>query len=252
MKEIISITELLNRIKKQKKKILDIDHKYLDENSKEFSSSKLLLTLYKPIDNTTINGVDINISKENIEKEFNEIINSIRILRNLLIIKEQVNSTFTMVVPNIFNSGKDINLSIAQILILKSPLIKNYYYKFINRCKNDIDIANLALEKHNENVLSNDNINRYVIAKFNSLHINIDPEYISDIEKIPNYEEFAKEYKSVNEVKIYDPLCITDKLEKISENAASFYDNIDTKLLEFNSTTKIVIDQEIGYWEKYE
>lgn len=249
MKETISITELLNRIKKQKKKVLEIDNTYLNSDQESLKSIKLLLTIYNPNKMENINGISIDKVEKDIKEEFNEIIDNIRTLRNLLIIKEQVNSTFKLVVPNIFNSDKDITLSIAQILILKSPMIKTYYYRFAERCKNDIEIVNNALNKYNDIVFNPDNINKYVIAKFNSLNINIDPNNIQMLEMLPDYEKYANEYKKANTMYIYDPLNITEKSKKWYENITSFYDIIDLKLLEFNSITKIIIDQETGYWE---
>ena len=99
MEEYISITELLNRIKKQRKIVLELDHKYLDPD--EFKKSKSLFSLYNPSRDVTVNGIDIDKSKSDIIKQFESITSNIDILRHLLIIKEQVNSTFKLVVPDI-------------------------------------------------------------------------------------------------------------------------------------------------------
>ena len=118
MKEIISITELLNRIKSQKRKVDDISKRYL--NSEE---SRALISLYNKNRNETINGANIIDTENNIKNQFSDIMYNIMLLRNLLIIKEQVNSYFRITVPDIFNSDKEIELSIAQILILKSLVL---------------------------------------------------------------------------------------------------------------------------------
>ena len=248
MKEIISITELLNRIKSQKRKVDDISKRYLDSEE-----SRALISLYNKNRNETINGANIIDTENNIKNQFSDIIYNIMLLRNLLIIKEQVNSYFRITVPDIFNSDKEIELSIAQILILKSPIIKNYYIKIGERLRSDLNDAYKALEAYSRTVLDEQKIATYVLAKLNSIQPGyVDPNNIELVKKMTGYNEYAKEYIDANKVELLDPLELTKLAEEKYNNINNFYDNIDTRLLEFNSTTKIIIDLESGYgeWEK--
>ena len=83
MKEIISITELLNRIKSQKRKVDDISKRYLDSEE-----SRALISLYNKNRNETINGANI-IDTENIDCDFeykNNYIQKIILKINFLIL----------------------------------------------------------------------------------------------------------------------------------------------------------------------
>lgn len=247
MEENITITELLNRIKRQRKIVLETDHKYLDKE--ESKKAKSLISLYNPSRNTTINGSSINETSEDIRIQYNNIVFNINKLRNLLIIKEQVNSSFKLVVPDIilgdFNSKP---LTISQILILKSPMIKEYYIKFAERIKDDIDFVNSTLKKYNESTLSDDKINTYVLTKLNTLKINVDFDKLNSLLSIPQYKDFAKEYEDANKLEILDPLNLLKESNKLIDNIYDFYNTIDLKLLEFNSSTKIWIDESTGSW----
>ena len=247
MEEYISITELLNRIKKQRKIVLELDHKYLDPD--EFKKSKSLFSLYNPSRDITVNGIDIDKSKSDIIKQFESITSNIDILRHLLIIKEQVNSTFKLVVPDILlGDAKNTALSLAQILVLKSPLVKEHYLKFAERLKSDINNLQETLDVYNSNTLSDEKINAYVLAKLNSLKINLDYKSITNLCSLPEYDSFAKEYIDANKLEIIDPLNLQTKSAEYINNIYNFYDIIDLKLLEFNSSTKIWINIDNGTW----
>ena len=103
MRENITITGLLNKIKIQKRKVLEIDHKFLDPI--ESKNSKSLVSLYNKSRKTTLGGLDIEKAEFDIKDQFSDIMLNILLLRNLLIIKEQVNSTFKLVVPDIVDIG---------------------------------------------------------------------------------------------------------------------------------------------------
>lgn len=247
MEEYISITELLNRIKKQRKIVLELDHKYLDPD--ESKKSKSLFSLYNPSRDVTVNGIDIDKSKSDIIKQFESITSNIDILRHLLIIKEQVNSTFKLVVPDILlGDAKSTALSLAQILVLKSPLVKEYYLKFAERLKSDINNLQETLDVYNSNTLSDEKINSYVLAKLNSLKINLDYKFITNLYSLPEYNSFAKEYIDANKLEIIDPLNLQTESTEYINNIYNFYDIIDLKLLEFNSSTKIWINIDNGTW----
>ncbi len=248
MKEIITITELLNRIKSQKRKVNDISNKYLDS-----ADSRALISIYNKNRNETINGASIIDTEGIIKNQYVDIMSNILLLRNLLIIKEQVNSSFKLIVPDIFNTGKEVELTIAQILILKSPIIRDYYIKIGERLRKDLNDAYKALEAYSKNVLDEQKIATYVLAKLNSIQPGyVDPNNIELVKKMTDYNEYAKEYIDANKVELLDPLKLTKLAEEKYNNINNFYDNIDTKLLEFNSTTKIIIDLESGFgvWEK--
>lgn len=245
MREDITITGLLNKIKIQKRKVLEIDHKFLDPI--ESKNSKSLVSLYNKSRKTTLGGLDIEKAEFDIKDQFSDIMLNILLLRNLLIIKEQVNSTFKLVVPDILNQDKDVSLSIAQILILKSPMIKEYYFRLADRFKNDLTMAKLMYEKYNNDVFDEQKINSYVLAKVNSLQSDYKSDYtdltnLKMVKQLTSYNEYAKEYIDANSIDFLDPLELENNSNKWYDSIHNFYDSIDTKLVEFNSTTQIWID----------
>ncbi len=245
MREDITITGLLNKIKIQKRKVLDIDHKFLDPI--ESKNSKSLISLYNKSRKTTLGGLNIEKAEFDIKDQFSDIMLNILLLRNLLIIKEQVNSTFKLVVPDILDQNKDVSLSIAQILILKSPMIKEYYFKLADRFENDLTMAKLMYKKYNDDVFDEQKINSYVLAKVNSLQSDYKSDYtdltnLKMVKQLTSYNEYAKEYIDANNIEFLDPLELEKNSDKWYDSIHNFYDNIDTKLLEFNSTTQIWID----------
>ena len=248
MEEYISITELLNRIRKQRKIVLEIENKYLDPE--QYKMVKSLFSLHNPSRNTTINGADINKVEDDIVKQFQSIVMNIETLRRLLIIKEQVNSTFTLTIPDVLLGDiEEKTLSIAQILVLKSPLVKDYYLKFAERLKSDVNTLHDGIEYYNSTTLSDEKINTYVLAKLGSLKINIDPKTISSM-YLAEYDTISKEYIEANKIEVIDPLDLENKAAKYVENIYNFYDTIDLKLLEFNSSTKLWINAHYGTWRE--
>ena len=127
-------------------------------------------------------------------------------------------------------------------------MIKEYYMKFAERIKDDIDFVNSTLKKYNESTLSDDKINTYVLTKLNTLKINVDFDKLNSLLSIPQYKDFAKEYEDANKLEILDPLNLLKESNKLIDNIYDFYNTIDLKLLEFNSSTKIWIDESTGSW----
>lgn len=228
-KILMSVTELLNTIYELKRKIdSTIENDFGEE-------SRLLLTLYNPTRNKTITGLEIDTATVDLTNRYNSIINLIEIYRRLVMLKESINTQYTLEVPDIL-TGEPTTLSIAMILMLKSKLIKEYYFKLIDKINKDKAEIITALEDHEKNVMSQDRVDKYVNAKFTSLKMNS----MNDL-KSANYETFSKEYIDANTLKILDPNNIKD-WDKIEKNIRKFYSTIDYKLLEFNSTTKIWIE----------
>lgn len=225
---LFSMTQLLNTIYDMKKLLESTSENEFSEDS------RLLLTLYNPIRNATITGMDIDTARIDLTSRYNNIINLIETYRMLVSIKEVINNKYTLKVPEIL-SGEEVELPISIILVLKSKPIKDFYFKLIEKINKDKSEIVNALEDHQENVMSQDRIDKYVNAKFTSLKMNS----MNDL-KSANYETFAKEYIDANTLEILDPNNIKD-WKKVENNIRKFYSTIDYKLLEFNSTTKIWI-----------
>ncbi len=226
---LMSMTEILNNLYTLKNQIDSTIKDGLGEDS------KLLLTLYNPIRNTTITGLNVEDAKVDLTTRFEGFTNLIRLYEGLLLVKEYYNSTYTLEVPDII-TGEPRELTISTILTLKSKTVKDYYFKLIEKINRDKSQIVDALEEHQTNTLSQARIDQYVNAKFNSLKMNS----MQDM-KNANYETFSKEYIDANRLAILDPNNIKD-WGKIETNIKKFYSTIDYKLLEFNSTTKIWLD----------
>ena len=247
MKTILSISELLAKLKIYKKEIESKYNEYLNPESEEAKHSKLLMTLYYDDRNVTIRGIPTEDYRKDIQSMYDSINSAVSNYTKLMMVKNAVNSTCKLTIPSL-DTGKEVEMTIDQILTLKSPSIKNYYFGIINKLKSDKELVYSALHNHEETAMSTENINRYVNAKLNSLNMSNDYDSMS-----ANYAKFAQEYKDANKISIFDPLNLLDKMENYESRIIDFYNTIDYKLLEFNSITKVWIDFDLeeDFWGFY-
>lgn len=228
--------ELLALIKKTRKEVDEIYKEYIDPAE----NSRSLVSLYNLNSEKTINGspkttveIDIKTINEKIEKAIDQ-------LQKLLVIKEQVNAGAMIDIVDM--EGKTTStMSVAQLLMMKSDPIRKYKIGYLKKQRDDYAHALTSLSLYQESVMSHDKIDRYVIAKMNSL--NMTPQNSSD----ETYSKFAKEYRDANQMQILDPLDIRVLIDKKMKQAQDFYDKLDLILLDFNVKIKIWIDLEADY-----
>ena len=228
------MTAILNNLNELKRELNDITEAEFGEDS------KLLLTLYNPIREKTITGIDTEAANVDLVNRYNNIEDRIALYMKLVSIKEYVNNKYTLTIPDIL-TGENKEFTISKLLSYKSKLVKDYYFNLIKKVNNDKKEIMDALKDHEENAMSQDRIDKYVNAKFSSLKMNS----MEDL-KSANYETFAKEYIDANTLKILDPNNIS-KWKTKEQNIRKFYSTLDYKLLEFNSNTNIVFNPD-GTW----
>lgn len=236
MRVTMTMLELLALIKKTRKEADEIYKEYIDPAE----NSRSLVSLYNINSGKTVNGN----SKVTVEQDI-QLINAkveevIEKLQKLLVIKEQVNASTVVDIVNMDGKVKS-TMSIAQVLMMKSDPVRNFKIGYLKKQRDDYAHALSSLSLYQETVMSHDKIDRYVIAKMNSL--NIDARSSSD----ETYSKFAKEYRDANQMQILDPLSIRITIDDKLKKAQDFYDKLDLILLDFNVKTKIWIDLEADY-----
>lgn len=241
MKEEMTLSELLFRIKLEKDRLESYNNIL---NPKEDTDG---LTTISPNNKNTIffgisrnnsnellTGENINDFKNKTRLLYEHIANNLATFIKLMKIKEEVNSSIDIYIESPF-TGEKKWYSIPELLILKSSYFKKYYIDFLKKLELDY---NTVFE--NERQLSlkandKDSIDRYVLARLNSLNIPFEKGYYE------NYEKFSKEYISANKYNLIDSIGI-DSILKQKEYLMNFYNKIDDKLFEANKTIKFWID----------
>jgi len=230
MMELITVTELLSRIKRERENLKCLYTEYI--NPETSFSSKCMINLYNPNTNLTVSGMNIDDTIAYITNIDNSIKKSFTHLQRLLMIKEQVNATSKITINSPFEEDKKITLTIAQVLTLKSDTMRNILLEYSNKLKSDLDYAKSALSKHQKFVLHQDKVNAYVNAKLQSLAPGAEAKYL----------DIAQEYFEANKLEMLDPLDIINTIDSRRRRVIEFYDIIDIRLSEFNAHTKIWID----------
>ena len=220
--------EILREIDSTKAELEGLYKKYIDSQN-----SRCLVSLYNDSSNLTINGAKAeDVTSEIIQIDY-DINHAIEWLKNLMVIKEQVNSMYTTTL--VTATGVTSNFTVAQLLAISSPKIKKYHLDYINKLESDYQTALNAQASYSKSVMTDDKVSMYVNAKMNSLHITDDPDKAT-------YGSFAREYKDANRMDILDPLDIRHCISDMKKNAIEYYDKIKCMITAFNVGTKIRID----------
>ena len=241
--EVITLVELLSKIKRARRELEDLYTFYINPGE----SSRSMVSLYYTSSGLSVNGAPIaEVEKEivDIDTKINVALNT---LMKLLAIKEKINATSNLIVPSPFGEDGEITLTVAEILMLKSDVIKKYRTDYIYKLDRDYHKAMNAKVAHQTSAMTEDKIRNYVIAKINSLNIPAD-------DAKNHFKDYSAEYIEANRVEIFDPLMVRDTFETRKKKIEDWYSKIDTILLEFNAKTKIWINlsDEENFWGFYE
>lgn len=239
MRKTITMYELLNAIKKYKERVESIYKDYIDS---ETQISRMMVSVYNPITEITINGVDVNKVEESIRKIDENICSTISTLTSLLLIRERENTDNKISVKSPFGN-EEITMTISQALAIKSDKFIKYYIGYFDKLASDLSKGQLAIEMHHKSVLSEDKISRYVESKLQML--NMAPCGGSEFNDIKNsnlYKQFSDEYREINTFKLLDPLDIENSIIDRKNSILDFYDAIDTEIRKFNAIHTVEID----------
>jgi len=239
MKVIMSMTELLGRLKAAKRKMEYVYSTNLDANSMNINKNRKMLVSVKPAHDAerNINGIPIDNVSESIAEEFESLINAIDTYRRLYMVKEIVNNDISIFVPDYKNPDSLVEMKVATALVYTNKQVKNFYTDLLQLMKDDYNAVCNAIESHNKTALSNENIRAYVMAKITSLGQSPDEDRIRY-----HYREYADEYINASEYMILDPIDISNKIKILERWIDRFYTTIDYKLAEINAITKVWVD----------
>ena len=241
--EVITLVELLSKIKRARRELEDLYTFYINPGE----SSRSMVSLYYTSSGLSVNGAPISEVEKEIVDIDTKINASLNTLMKLLAIKEKINATSNLIVPSPFGEDGEITLTVAEILMLKSDVIKKYRTEYLYKLDRDYHKAMNAKVAHQTSAMTEDKIRNYVIAKINSLNISAD-------DAKNHFKDYSAEYIEANRVEIFDPLMVRDTFETRKKKIEDWYSKIDTILLEFNAKTKIWINlsDEENFWGFYE
>ena len=240
MRKVMTMSELLSRIKMAKKKLQVIQ-------SDEFSSyqNQKFITVWNP-NKGMINGVETSKIEEEFQSNYDSYNSQLFNLIKMMQVKEKVNCDHYLEIPNPdYRKGGKIKATVTEILVLKTISVQAYYNSLLNRYTREYNMALSSIEKYESKYLSEDTIRDYVIARLNSLQKDSSTDSINKY-----YSEYSAEYREANKIELFDPIDLKSKIDALQNWIDTFYNEIDYKLSEFNARTKIWIDLDLDedFW----
>lgn len=238
----MTMTEVLAKISLAKKK--------MESAGKAASTTRgnIFMTVKKKNRDVTIANVNVEESKNGITANFDSTMDNFTNLYKLLMIKEAVNSNTRIEIPNPdFRKGGTINATITEILALygEDSISRKYYKKILDKMKSDYAQCEKIISDNEVTVLSETRITEYVTQRLAALKENPTKAAVE-----ANYEKYSKEYIDANSMEYVDPIDLADKIEKLENWMDEFYNNINFKLSEVNSKTKVWVDldKDDNFW----
>lgn len=241
MKTVMTLTELLTKLKLAKKQVEEDNHTLI--TGKNISGiptvDAMLVGLQLPEQGTDINNVPIEDAAKRIQSNWDTVAANRDKLNKLTMIKDSVNHTTMLTIPNPnYTKGGTVNLSIAEVLTLKGK--QSEYKSLLTVMRNTYQAALDQISKYTLTNLSDAKASEYATKM-----IAINNSDASDEEKKILRSKYYDEYIKKNKVEILDPINIKDKIDKLEAWINDFYGSIDYKLSEINATTKIEVDLDL-------
>lgn len=235
MREEITIAELLFRLKDKKEKF---DKLYNEFISKDLENN-VFVTLKRCNNTDTLEGIDSDKFLDIANDYYSKILNIWKDFVMLSRIKDEINSRFYLYlqIPTPTSTTDERKwFSINEILMLKSSYYKDYYIKLAEKIESEYTRNSHKLSILYEKINDKDSVDRYVLARLNSLNIPFEKGYSE------NYEKFSKEYFNANKISFVSPIDVKfiigqkEKYEKWCKVA-------EDKLFKLNMLVKIWIDE---------
>lgn len=238
-KVVMSMTEVLQRINMYRKRIEGYPSLGYNRNATNFcavgNESTGLLT----------NGTKISDAEDQALTNYDSVMDIVCNLYKLTMAKEAVNTTMKIKIPNPdLRSDGEIEVSVAEALIMKNDTIIKYYETLLKAMTADKVACDKIIEKNMNSSLSDDCVREYVLQRFRDLGVvNPDP-------KSAKYTELANEYIKAHTLSLIDPIGVADKIEDLEKRLEELQVTVNFRLSEINSKTKIWIDFDVekNFW----
>ena len=253
MKKVMSMTEVLSNISMCRKRIGTIST-VLDGTSFPGLSNKYkptFMSIANPMKDQDYFGYDKTDTEKSIQSNWDTIVANINNLIKYSMIKEQVNATHVITIPNpnpMDTTNKELTVTIAEALILNSTSIRNYYNSILAKLKTDYNKMAENMKNHNDTTLSEESISKYVSSVLNLQGGEKTSAKNIDLSK---YSSYVEEYTKANKLEYIDPIKVNEKIEFYEKWIDDFYNTIGYRLSEFNSKLKVWVDLDIndgGFW----
>ena len=247
MKKVMSMTEVLSNISMCRKRIGNIST-ILDGTTYPgliANYKPTFMSIANPMKDQDYFGYNKEDTAKGIQSNWDTIIANINNLVKYSMIKEQVNATHKISIPNpnpMDTTNKEITVTVAEALILNSTSIKNYYVNLLAKLKADYNKMAENMKNHNDTTLSEESISKYVSTILGAQGDKTSAKNI-DLSK---YSSYVEEYTKANKLEYIDPIKINEKIEFYEKWIDDFYSTIGYRLSEFNSKLKVWVDLDIN------
>lgn len=247
MKKVMSMTEVLSNISMCRKRIGNIST-ILDGTTYPgliANYKPTFMSIANPMKDQDYFGYNKEDTAKGIQSNWDTIIANINNLVKYSMIKEQVNATHKISIPNpnpMDTTNKEITVTVAEALILNSTSIKNYYVNLLAKLKADYNKMAENMKNHNDTTLSDESISKYVSTILGAQGDKTSAKNI-DLSK---YSSYVEEYTKANKLEYIDPIKINEKIEFYEKWIDDFYSTIGYRLSEFNSKLKVWVDLDIN------
>lgn len=249
MRKVMSMSEVLANISLAKKKMSTINA--ITASATTNYKAVMFMSLANPMKDQDMFGRDKKQIESTIQSNWDASKDNFMNYLKYSMIKEQVNATHKIKIPNpdyAAEVGSEIEVTIAEALILNTTLVKNHYENILKKMRSDYNFITEELKKHNETVLSEEAVSKYI-----STILSAQGEKVQGKIDVSMYSNYAKDYTDANKMEIIDPINIAEKIEFLEDWMDKFYTTIGYRLSEFNSTVKVWVDLDLDqdFWGYY-
>lgn len=193
--------------------------KLLDKRINKQIKDSVPFCVVKKKDEKQVNGMSLEEYNKKVEGNFNAIIDLIKRREQ---IKAKIMHSNTITKVNV--AGEE--MTVAEAIERKNTI--EYKKKLLNRLKADLQMA--LDEMENGNIILLDKLESFLEAT------------LGDNPSSKEIETVSEMFKEKNELKLYNPINIEKKIEKLEEEIEDFLMEVDFVLSESNSKTTIEID----------
>ena len=193
--------------------------KLLDKRINKQIKDSVPFCVVKKKDEKQVNGMSLEEYNKKVEGNFNAIIDLIKRREQ---IKAKIMHSNTITKVNV--AGEE--MTVAEAIERKNTI--EYKKKLLNRLRADLQMA--LDEMENGNIILLDKLESFLEAT------------LGDNPSSKEIETVSEMFKEKNELKLYNPINIEKKIEKLEEEIEDFLMEVDFVLSESNSKTTIEID----------
>lgn len=193
--------------------------KLLDKRIDKQIKDSVPFCVVKKKDEKQVNGMSLEEYNKKVEGNFNAIIDLIKRREQ---IKAKIMHSNTITKVNV--AGEE--MTVAEAIERKNTI--EYKKKLLNRLRSDLQMA--LDEMENGNIILLDKLESFLEAT------------LGDNPSSKEIETVSEMFKEKNELKLYNPINIEKKIEKLEEEIEDFLMEVDFVLSESNSKTTIEID----------